>query len=505
MGLIYGVLLPMFLEKSGLLSPLDLVANPLVLLEIIHRERYEAIPLNNFMLEHLVNRAKRKNVDPSKTYDLSCLTSFNCGGDFVYAKSVVKFQSFFKNTGLHVHRFASSWGAAETTCGVTISVPRIYDQPAAIIRVTKASLSSGRYEVVRKEVYNAENMDSLVEEEDTVLLVSAGYPVILTDLAIVNPETLERCEEGVQGEIWTRSPSVTRGYWQHEEKSRETFMSQIRKGDALESERRWMRSGDVGFLFEGQLYMTSRIKDIMIIRGRNLYPADLEPEIENCHDVMRKGNTIIFSVTKMDLEMAVQSKTNKKPKAKRSVDNAAILGNQENIVVAVCELQNKEECEKEMKQRGKKALLDVYSEAAECARKEIISNHKIALDIVVLVKSRTIPKTTSGKKRRAECKQLYLSEALDGVVHISTLDKSEKKEMEKAMTAASQILDVGQPSNNNVEVVAEGVSDCATSKEKEAREVMKDEKGKSRPLEGDDNSSDTLMGKLVALLVEVDR
>lgn len=130
------------------------------------------------------------------------------------------------------------------------------------------------------------------DNEDVRTLVSCGQSLPEQQIAIVHPETLTRCQADEVGEIWVSGPSVGQGYWNRPEETEQTF-----RVDLLDTgERSFLRTGDLGFLHDGELFVTGRVKDLIIIRGRNLYPQDIELTSERSHPALRLGSSAAFSV-----------------------------------------------------------------------------------------------------------------------------------------------------------------------------------------------------------------
>ena len=185
---------------------------------------------------------------------------------------------------------------------------------------------------------------------------------------IVDPVTHHPCGSGEVGEIWVDSPTKGLGYWGLDQESAETFHARIAGTDDPTG---YLRTGDLGFLHGGELFVTGRRKDLIIVRGRNLYPADVEESVRDCHPLVRPGGLAAFGV-----------------------DAGAGAG--ERLVLFV-------------ETRHDKVGTTEAEEIIQAVRRRVYEEHQIACHAVVLGQVGTVRKTTSGKVRRLACRQAYLS------------------------------------------------------------------------------------------------
>jgi len=183
-------------------------------------------------------------------------------------------------------------------------------------------------------------------------------------IRIVDPDSKTPVKDGEVGEIWFSGRSVAKGYWGQTELSEETFRAEI-TGEL----GHYLRTGDLGFLLDGQVFVTGRIKDLIIIRGRNVYPQDLEVSSGRAHAAARAGATAVFSI---------------------------LSDKQEERLVVV----------QEMERRARDADL---SEVSKAIRDAIFQEHGLAVDTVCLIRTNSIPLTTSGKIKRHECRKKFLN------------------------------------------------------------------------------------------------
>lgn len=209
------------------------------------------------------------------------------------------------------------------------------------------------------------------------VLVSSGFLVESVEVRIVDPHTFEEKAEGEVGEIWVNSESKSPGYWNKDEINQATFHAQIIKDDGTKFGD-YLRTGDLGLLYQKELYVTGRFKDMIIIKGHNYYPQDIEITIDNLQDPRLVYSSVIaFGVDKDQL------------KEKTELEGEGL--------VVVAELQV-----------GAQNLPQLI----EVIRSKIVEDHGIICYDVVLAKNRSVPKTTSGKVQRRKCLQMYLENEL---------------------------------------------------------------------------------------------
>jgi 8-amino-7-oxononanoate synthase/acyl carrier protein len=216
-------------------------------------------------------------------------------------------------------------------------------------------------------------------------LVGSGRELDGQDVLIVDPQTCEALPPGRVGEIWVSGPSVAHGYWNRPEESQATFGAMLAQPEAAgpaQGVAKWrpnpgpyLRTGDLGFFDDGELFVTGRLKDLIIIRGRNHYPQDIEHSVEEASNLVRAGSVAAFAV---------------------EVD-----GRERVVVVAEVE-------------RGRRDAAEVVA-AFEAIRKRLATEHEVAAEAIVLVRPNSIPKTSSGKIQRHATKRQFLENTLDVV------------------------------------------------------------------------------------------
>jgi acyl-CoA synthetase (AMP-forming)/AMP-acid ligase II len=208
------------------------------------------------------------------------------------------------------------------------------------------------------------------QAQDAQILVGCGRQLVGERLAIVDPETGIPLGPGLVGEVWVAGPHVAQGYWHNLEATALAFGAQM----ALEGTQCWLRTGDLGFLDEDrELYITGRIKDLIIIRGINHYPQDIEETVQDCHAALRRHCGAAFSVPDQE-------------------------GQEQLIVVQ----------EVERTFRRQIAIEEIVASIREAITRE----HEVAAREIVLIRTGSLPKTTSGKIQRSLARQMFLAGTL---------------------------------------------------------------------------------------------
>lgn len=349
MGLIGNVLHAAYLGGTAvLLSTLAFLKSPIVWLRAIQDYGAEFSGGPNFAYDLCVTRttpAERAGLDLS-----SWRVAFN-GSEPVRHRTLERFARTFAPFGFRESALVPTYGLAEATLMVSGSNGRKVRTFAADARKLK--------EGVVVPATRAADAQVLVGNGR----VDVGDQVV----AIVEPESRRRAPAAQVGEIWVAGAHVARGYWQKREASAETFHAEL-EGDA----RAYLRTGDLGFLHDGELFVAGRIKDLVIVRGQNIHPQDLELTVETACPALHPGSTAAFAVD----------------------DDA--LG-----VVVVAELE-----------RGRVPAPDELERVAFAVQ----AAHEVTLQRLVLVRRNTVPKTTSGKIQRQRCKAAYQRGDYEAVV-----------------------------------------------------------------------------------------
>ena len=263
-----------------------------------------------------------------------------------------RFVSAFKDCGFRRNAFYSGYGLAEAT--LLVSDSEKFKGPG-ILRVQKSSL---------------ERNDVIVDPPEGVpasSLVTCGKAASGEKIVIVDAQSCTPCPPGRVGEIWVSGPNVTQGYWNNPKETDQTFRAFLKDS----GEGPFLRTGDLGFLHEDELFVTGRLKDLIIIRGRNLYPEDIELTVARCHKGLRPGCTVAFSVQdEFDEGLAIVQ---------------------------------------EVRASHQTELVDII----DAIRQAVLLEHEVVAHTIVLVQERSIPKTSSGKLQRPACRSAFLSGSLE--------------------------------------------------------------------------------------------
>jgi acyl-CoA synthetase (AMP-forming)/AMP-acid ligase II len=349
MGLIGNVLQSAYLGvPCYLMSPVDFIRRPLTWLELISRYRATTSGGPSFAYDLC---ARRVTAEQAAALDLrSWEVAFN-GAEPVRADVLDRFCARFEPSGFRRTACYPCYGLAEGTLMVT--GPAKTAVPAQV-RVDRAALVGGR------PVASA--------EPDAQVLVGCGRTTADHEVAIVDRDTGARRAAGEVGEIWVRGASVARGYWNDSAATAAAF------GGSLGGHADYLRTGDAGFVDDhGELYVVGRFKDVIIVRGRNHYPDDLERTVESASPMLRPGRGVVFGVDR----------------------------DGEERVIVVYELA-----------RGEAMAPDAPRLAADVTE-AVAARHGLRVHSVTLVKPGQVPKTSSGKLRRGACRALYLEGRLE--------------------------------------------------------------------------------------------
>jgi acyl-CoA synthetase (AMP-forming)/AMP-acid ligase II len=272
----------------------------------------------------------------------------------------------FGDCGFRWRSFYPVYGLAESTLLVT-SGGRSY-QPT-FLDTDASSLSNGRIEKTSDE------------SSRRISLVSSGPPAPGTRVVIANPDTYRRCAPHEIGEIWISSASVTKGYWRRDEETAQTFGARL----ADDGTGPYLRTGDLGVLVDGELFVAGRLKDLLIVRGYKHYPQDLELTVERQHPAIRPGCVAVFALEAHDDRIAVAAELDPRqlditPTNPLESLAAPFLSREGNLANAISEL-----------------IGSICQAVAEI--------HGIQLHTIALLKPGALPKTTSGKIPHRACAQ----------------------------------------------------------------------------------------------------
>ncbi len=364
MGLIGGILQSLYVgAQSILLSPLGFLRQPRRWLDAVTKYRGTITGGPNFSYDLCVRKI---GLEQREGLDLSTLKITYVAAEPIRARTLDAFHDAFAPCGFRRSSFWTGFGLAEATLVVSGD---LHTRDDHTLTIDKAAYERGRVDVVGRD-----RLGSGISQPDTLTLVSCGKVDRLLTAAIVDPETGEVCGDDTVGEVWLSGPSIATGYWDKDEETEITFSARLHRpqgGNGL-GEREFMRTGDLGFMHEGELYIAGRIKDLIIMHGRNFHPQDIEVLVESCHPDIRLGCSAAFSVD----------------------------GDTGERLVVVAEV-------------SKQALRDLRSEEMVGAvRRAVSSTHNVHVDEIVLITTSSIPKTSSGKIQRRATRTAFLSESL---------------------------------------------------------------------------------------------
>ncbi|MEX2173452.1 MAG: aminotransferase class I/II-fold pyridoxal phosphate-dependent enzyme [Pirellulaceae bacterium] len=385
MGLVGGVLAGMFFGRpSVLMSPTSFVQKPIRWLRGITKYRITISGGPNFAYELCTQKITD---DQLAGLDLSCWeVAFN-GAEPVRADTLARFAERFGPYGFRPEAFYPCYGMAETTLIVTggyrgrLPAIRSFDGrklDAKQVVPVHAGKAGGR------------------------ALVSCGRVLPDEQVKIVQPETLAELPPDEIGEIWIGSPSVAQGYWNNPAATQATFQARIAGTD----EGPFLRSGDLGFLHEKELFVTGRLKDMIIVRGVNRYPQDIEMTVERASERIAPQAVAAFALD--------------------------LAGRERLIIVAEVERTRR----------------DDWSDVIAAVRKAVAAEHELPPDAVVLVRFGSIPKTSSGKIQRHASRDEFLAGTLQIVGQWRGWDTSDQHAGDRAgAIVPPSVLEMAAPAD----------------------------------------------------------
>jgi acyl-CoA synthetase (AMP-forming)/AMP-acid ligase II len=370
MGLTNGIIQPLYGgRRCVFMPPQSFLQRPVRWLQAVSHYKATISGGPNFAYEMCVRKITPEQCG---ALDLSSWKVAYNGAEPVRADTLRRFAATFASCGFRPNFFYPCYGLAEAT--LIVSGGLVKDEP--ILCTTQVA---------------ALEHNGVVETSDRRLnvrtLVGSGHAVADTRIVIVHPESLTACAPDEVGEIWVSSPSVAQGYWNRPEETGLTFRAYL----ADTGEGPFLRTGDLGFLRDGELFVTGRLKDLIIIAGRNLYPNDIELTVEQSHAVVRPGCCVAFSVD---------------------------VGDEERLIIAA-EVERRYRTA-DRYQQGAQAGSNLNghppldAEAVSRAiRRAVAEEHDVRVHAVVLLRAGSIPKTPSGKVQRRVCEARFLDGSLD--------------------------------------------------------------------------------------------
>jgi 8-amino-7-oxononanoate synthase len=351
MGLIGGIVQPVYAGlPAALMAPATFLQRPMRWLEAMARYRATTSGAPNFAYDLCVERtteAERASLDLS-----AWRTSFN-GAEPVRADTIARFEASFAASGLRPNVVLPCYGLAESTLFVSGGPA---EQPLTTSVASRRALEEGR-------------MVAPTAGEESTLLAASGEPAHEHEVRVVDPDTLEEVGDDAIGEIWIASPSVAQGYWGRPQETTATFGARLGGSSST-----FLRTGDLGSLRGGHLFVTGRLKDLIILQGRNFYPHDIELAAERSDANLRPGYSAAFCVGAERGEQLVLALEVSRHHASED-DDALFLA----------------------------------------VRTELASSVGVVPTEIVLLRQHTIPRTSSGKIQRGACRGSFLDGSLDVV------------------------------------------------------------------------------------------
>lgn len=284
LGLLYGVLFPLYKGISGyLLPPASVIQKPARWLQAISRYRGTHSMGPNFIYDQCTDRIPEEECEE---LDLSSWRMALNAAEPIRMNTVRRFNEKFSAYGLSPCTLTGGFGLAESTCRVTA---QNWDTPIRSLRLSSEALSR--------------NVVAMAKEDEAASeMVSCGPPALNTVVKIIDPATGIECAPDRIGEVWVQSESVSSGYWKRPEENARTFGATL--NDDTDGQP-YMRTGDLGFLDQGELFITGRIKDMIIVGGENYYPQDAEWKIEQAHPAFKASCCAVFPVERDGEEKVV--------------------------------------------------------------------------------------------------------------------------------------------------------------------------------------------------------
>ena len=335
----------------ALMAPAAFVQRPIVWLKAIHEYRGEIACMPNFAFDLCVSRF---SPEAAEGLDLSSWKVAVNASETVHADTIERFNRTFAPYGFDPRAIFPAYGMAEATVMISGGARGAGHVTRA---VSRSELGNGR-------------VCSPAGQADSQIVVGCGRALVGERIAIVDPKNLDRLGADQVGEVWVCGPHVAKGYWRNEVAARETFAAQIDGDPAC-----WLRTGDLAFLDDaGELYITGRIKELVIIRGVNHYPQDIERTVQNVDPALRNNGGAAFSVPDENGDETLVVVQEVERVYRRSIDIADMVGR---------------------------------------VREAVANEHEVFARHVVLIRPGALPKTTSGKVQRGVARQLWLENRLD--------------------------------------------------------------------------------------------
>jgi acyl-CoA synthetase (AMP-forming)/AMP-acid ligase II len=351
MGLISNLLEPFYVGSLCVLMPPAIFAQrPWLWLKAISDYQARVSGGPNFAYDLCIERS---DVILRRDFDLAGWKIAFCSGEPVRAATIENFSRIFATRGFRRDAFLPAYGMAEATLLVSAGPPL---RPPVVHVLSKTELAQGRAQAA-------------IDAADRLPAVGCGRTLVGEEIRIVDPASGLPRRDGEVGEVWVSGPHIPTGYWGKPLASEETFRATL----AGSTSPHFLRTGDLGFVIDGQLFIAGRIKDVIIVRGRNFYPQDIERIAEAAHPGLRTAASAAFAVMRS--------------------------AGQEIVLVQEVE-------------RTCRHSIDHWQTIA-AIRQAVLDECELTLNNILLIQPGTIPKTSSGKIKRAETRDRYLNGTLE--------------------------------------------------------------------------------------------
>ncbi|RLU00322.1 AMP-binding protein [Ketobacter sp.] len=391
MGLIGGILTPIFAgAQVTLMAPMTFLRRPDVWLKALSVQRAHISGGPNFAYDYCLQKVTDAQL---KHLDLSCWKVAYNGAEPIQADVLQRFSARFAGCGFNRNAFFPCYGLAEASLFVSGAQG---GRGARTLAADQFALQQGRFV--------APGSKSVDPHQD---LVSSGRIAEGTAVRIVQPDTRLPCAEGEVGEIWVHGPSVAQGYWGKPALSESTFQARIAREHSSQEHssqahpsQAFLRTGDLGFRWQDQLYVTGRIKELIIVAGRNLYPQDIEQTVQASHEDFRRRGGAAFGLP----------------------------GSGREQLVILQELQRNGNCNNDL------------AVTAAMAARAVAARHGVLPTVVVLLPLNALPRTSSGKLQRVEARQRYQDGTLKSLHVWRSGSHREPRKVEPERHAGTEVL-----------------------------------------------------------------
>ena len=363
MGLLLGAAGPVVGgAENVLLDPVAFILKPLRWLQACSGRQHAITAAPNFAYDYAVKRVKDAD---KEGLDLSGVVAWANGAEPILPSTLTNFVDAFASVGVRSNTLRPTYGLAEVTVFVSVTPP---GEEPTVLDIDAALLQQG---IVSTELTGGAR---------AIPLVSSGK-AYGQHVAIVDPDTREDLGEGKVGEIWVHGGNVGQGYWQKPAETEAVFGARLENGQADLPVDGWLRTEDLGVLLDGYIFVTGRIKDLIIVDGRNIYPHDVEYTVEESHDGVAQRRLAAFSIpTDSGEAMVVVAERY------RHAENAA----------------------------------EQLEEIARAAKQAVSEQHSVALHDFVLIEPDSIARTSSGKIARKATRASYLEGTLAQVKPVAS-------------------------------------------------------------------------------------